>query len=134
MTIEASGSQAGPGLPITITMDKDKTITASFTATSSGDTGGGESGGGGGCFIATACYGTPLAEEVKTLCTFRDQYLVKSPIGRDFVSLYYRYGPKIANFIKEREHLKSIVREFLKPIVLLIASIRKTVEGARNSQ
>jgi len=115
-----SGDASGTTNPITITMDKDKTVTASFTATSSGDTGG-DSGGGGGCFIATACYGTPMAEEVKTLCAFRDQYLVNSSLGRAFIELYYSYSPKVADFIRQREYLKAVVREFLRPIVWIIA-------------
>ncbi|UCC39068.1 MAG: hypothetical protein JSV96_14850 [Candidatus Aminicenantes bacterium] len=64
-----------------------------------------------------------MAEEVKTLCSFRDQYLAKSPAGRVFVNFYYRYSPKVANFIREREYLKTIIREFLKPIVRIIASL-----------
>jgi hypothetical protein len=38
-------------------------------------------GGGDGCFVATVAYGTPMAEEVKTLCDFRDKYLLTNPAG-----------------------------------------------------
>ena len=119
-----SGDASGTTNPITITMDKDKTITASFTATSSGDdTGGGDSGGGGGCFIATACYGSPMAEEVKTLGAFRDQYLVTNPLGRDLVKLYYHLSPEVASFIRDKENLKIILRECLRPFIWLIREI-----------
>lgn len=115
---EWSGDVSGTDNPITITMDSDKSIKANFTQTQTES----DEKGGGGCFIATACYGTPMAEEVKTLCAFRDQYLVKNPIGRVFVNFYYSYSPKVADFIKDREDLKVIVRECLKPIVWIIAS------------
>jgi len=115
-----SGDASGNTNPITITMDSAKSITANFTVV---PTGGDGSGGGGGCFIATACYGTPMAEEVKILCTFRDQYLVINPTGRVFVKVYNRYSPKVADFVRKSEYLKTIVREFLKPVVWIIASL-----------
>lgn len=125
-----SGDASGTTNPITITMDKDKTITASFKATSSGDTGGGDSGGGGGCFIATACYGSPMADEVKTLCAFRDQYLLTDPIGQSLVRFYYGISPTVADFIREKEYLRAIVREFLRPIVWIITLVTK-VSGSQ---
>lgn len=91
--------------------------------TSSGDTDGGDSEGGGGCFIATACYGTPMAEEVKILCAFRDQYLVTNPLGRDLVKLYYHLSPEVASFIRDKENLKIILRECLRPFIWLIREI-----------
>jgi len=108
--------------PLTITMDSDKSIKANFTKTpSDGD----DKGKGDGCFIATACYGTPMAEEVKTLCALRDQYLVTNPIGRDIVELYYRLSPEVANFIRDKEDLKTIVRECLKPFIWIISKAVK---------
>ena len=80
-------------------------------------TGGG--GGGGGCFIATASFGTPMAEEVKALTKFRDEVLLKTTAGRDFVELYYKTSPPIADFIRNRPGLKAMVREILKPLIWL---------------
>ena len=99
--------------------------TWSFTIVSSGeggeDTGGGEDGGGGGgCFIATACYGTTMAEEVKALCAFRDEYLLKSTAGRSLVRFYYRHSPKVADFIRDKDFLKKIGRESLKLVIWII--------------
>lgn len=102
--------------------------------TSAGGSGGGSSGssgssggssGGSGCFIATACFGTPAAEEVRILCAFRDQYLLPNPLGRALVSFYYAHSPKLADFIRDKEYLKIIVRSILKPFVWVID---KTVE------
>ena len=84
------------------------------------DSGGSDGGGGGGgvsCFIATAVFDTPLAQEVKILCEVRDKYLLQSEAGREFVRLYYKFSPPIAEFIKNRPLLKALVRYFLKSLV-----------------
>ena len=107
--------------PLEIAMDSDKSITANFSTITTGN--GDDTGKKGGCLIATACYGTPMAEEVKTLCAFRDRYLVTNPIGRDIVELYYRLSPKVANFIRDKEDLKIIIRAGLKPIVWIISKV-----------
>jgi hypothetical protein len=43
-----------------------------------------------GCFIATAAYGTPDAEQIDVLREFRDAVLLKNMSGSLFVALYYR--------------------------------------------
>jgi hypothetical protein len=69
------------------------------------------------CFIATASYGTPMADDVIILREFRDKYLMRNNIGREFVWHYYRLSPPVADFIKDKPILKMIVRFLLKPIV-----------------
>jgi len=79
------------------------------------------SGGGGGCFIATAAYGTPTAKEIDVLREFRDVVLIKSTIGSEFVALYYRFSPPVAEFIAGHELLRTLVRELLvDPIVWVV--------------
>jgi hypothetical protein len=73
-----------------------------------------------GCFIATAAFSSPLAEEVATLRRFRDERLMKSVAGREFVALYYQYSPPIADYIRERESLRVAVRWALWPVVLTL--------------
>ncbi len=85
-----------------------------------GDGDGDEDGGFPDCFIATACFGSPLAEEVQILRNFRDQYLMKNSAGRAFVRLYNKYGPKAADYIRDKETLKKIIRQHLKPVIWLI--------------
>jgi len=85
-----------------------------------GDENGNGEGGSLDCFIATACYGTPMAEEVKLLRNFRDQHLMTDPVGKAFVQAYNKYGPKAADFIRDKEPLKKIIRFCLKPIIWLI--------------
>jgi len=69
------------------------------------------------CFIATAAYGTPMAEEVQVLREFRDAYILKSEMGREFVKHYYRHGPSVAKFIWDKPILKALVRYLLKPVI-----------------
>ncbi len=71
------------------------------------------------CFIATAAYGTPMAEEIQVLREFRDKYLVTNPVGCILVGLYYNFSPPIAEFITEHPSLKPIVRAGLLPAVTI---------------
>ncbi|RKY34901.1 MAG: hypothetical protein DRP78_05990, partial [Candidatus Omnitrophota bacterium] len=72
---------------------------------------------GGSCFIATAAYGTAMAEEVKILSRFRDKHLLTNYCGKTFVNVYYKYSPSIADYIRQKESLKTIVRIMLKTLV-----------------
>jgi len=76
-------------------------------------------GGGSNCFIATAAFGTPMQEEVRYLRAFRDQYLLTNDLGRKFVELYYTVSPPVANYIREHEALRSVIRTGLRPLVEL---------------
>lgn len=69
------------------------------------------------CFIATACYGTSMADEVKVLKSFRDQYLLTNPVGKALVSAYYKISPPVADFIKKHPVLKKMVKTALRPVV-----------------
>jgi hypothetical protein len=74
-----------------------------------------------GCFIATAAYGTPTAEQIDVLREFRDAVLLESAPGSQFVALYYRLSPPIADFIAGNELLRTLVRELLvDPIVWVV--------------
>jgi hypothetical protein len=76
--------------------------------------------GGGGCFIATAAFGSYFDPHVRVLRGFRDRYLLTNQIGRWFVEKYYEFSPPIADYIKDKEMLKAIVRIVLLPIVYII--------------
>lgn len=98
----------------TITMSGNYSITAEFTSVGLAPIGG-------WCFIATAAYGTPTAEQIDVLREFRDVVLLKNTVGSQFVALYYQLSPLVAEFIAENELLRVLVREFLvDPIVWVI--------------
>lgn len=71
------------------------------------------------CFIATAAYGTPKAEEIQILRQFRDEYMLTNPVGEALVGIYYTVSPPIAGFITEHASLRSIVRAGLAPAVAM---------------
>jgi hypothetical protein len=75
------------------------------------------SGSGGGCFIATAAYGSYAEGHVLILTKFRDQYLLLNALGRSLIRLYYRYSPRLAASINERDSLRSVARMGLSPLV-----------------
>jgi hypothetical protein len=73
------------------------------------------------CFIATAAYGTPTAEQIDVLREFRDVVLLESTVGSKFVALYYQLSPPVADFISGSSFLRTLVRELLvDPIVWVV--------------
>jgi uncharacterized repeat protein (TIGR02543 family) len=90
---------------------QDVLVTATFQVPSSG----------GGCFIATAAYGSLTAGQLDVLREFRDGALLESGVGSQFVSLYYRLSPPIADFISGNSFLRTVVRELLvDPVVRVV--------------
>jgi outer membrane protein assembly factor BamB len=108
----------------TITMNGDYSITANFEEEPPE-----EEPSGAGCFIATAAYGTPMAEEIEILRELRDEYLLANPVGQALVDLYYRVSPRVAELLNEHPGLKPTVRAGLLPAVG-IASVTVSTTAA----
>ena len=85
----------------------------------------------GGCLIATATYGTPMAEEVQILREFRDGYLLTNPVGQAFVDFYYEASPPIAEFLDQHPALKPIARVGLVPVVAITSLVVNTTAAAK---
>jgi len=62
----------------------------------------------GGCFVATALFGEDHVY-TQTFRALRDKFLVRHELGRGFVRLYYRYGPKLADCVAKRPALKAAI-------------------------
>ena len=72
------------------------------------------------CFIATAAYGTPLAQEIDVLRNIRDEHLLTNAIGSSFVDSYYRLSPPIADVVASQPLLKSIVQVLLMGLIWMV--------------
>jgi hypothetical protein len=90
-------------------------VTSTFQVSSTGST---------GCFIATAAYGSPAAEQLDVLREFRDGVLLESTAGSQLVDLYYRLSPAIADFISGSSFLRTLVRGLLvDPVAWAVGAV-----------
>jgi hypothetical protein len=71
------------------------------------------------CFVATAAYGSILANEVVALRGFRDRALRSNLVGELVVEAYYTFGPLAARAIAPSETLRRAARDALRPAVAL---------------
>ena len=69
------------------------------------------------CFIATAAYGSAMANDVELLRHFRDSLLQQSVLGQLAVSAYYTFGPAVAGVVGESDLLRASARAVLAPVV-----------------
>jgi len=92
----------------------------SSTASSSSSSSQSSSNSSNDCFIATATFGTPYAEEVVKYRRFRDEYLVNNILGATFIRYYYDFGPIFAKIIKSNPNLKKVMAKVLGKIATLL--------------
>jgi hypothetical protein len=86
-----------------------------------------------GCFIATAAYGSPLAPEVMVFRWYRDEILLRSKIGIEFVKFYYLFSPPIALLISKIGWLKTFVRIVaLNPLLKLLKAKKQERKDHEN--
>ena len=69
------------------------------------------------CFVATAAYGTIMANDVEMLRRFRDVLLRRSVLGELAIEAYYTFGPPVAGAVGESDLLRRAARDALAPIV-----------------
>ena len=73
------------------------------------------------CMIATSAFRNGMEGKIDVLRSFRDAYLVKTPVGKAFVTAYYTYSPPVADYIAERGWLSAAVRTLLLPLIGLVS-------------
>ncbi len=76
------------------------------------------------CFIATAAYGSVMANDVEQLRRFRDLMLKSTALGELAVETYYTFGPPVAGVVGESELLRATARAALTPIVATVRALR----------
>ena len=76
---------------------------------------------GGGCLIATASYGSELAPQVQLLREIRDNTVLQTESGTDFMTgfnqFYYSFSPAIADYERENPTFKEAVKLTLTPLL-----------------
>lgn len=81
------------------------------------------------CFVVTATYGDINHPTVIFYRQFRDNFLIQHTSGRQFVAWYYKKGPKLSIFLKNRPILKLLIRSLLKvlqyPLLILLKIYKK---------
>ena len=73
-----------------------------------------------GCYIATMAYGDYDHPQVLELRTFRDDFLSKSYLGRNFIKLYYKYSPLLVEKLKDKAKINDIIRTLLDQFIKII--------------
>ena len=80
---------------------------------------------GGGCLIATATYGSEMAPQVQQLRELRDNQLLQTASGTQFMGtfndIYYSFSPIIADYERENPMFKEIVKVGLTPMLSSLA-------------
>jgi|SaaInlStandDraft_2_1057019.scaffolds.fasta_scaffold34794_2 peptidoglycan hydrolase CwlO-like protein len=75
----------------------------------------------GGCLIATATYGSELAPQVQQLRELRDNSLLTTTSGTNFMStfneFYYSFSPVIADYERENPIFKEMVKVAITPMI-----------------
>jgi hypothetical protein len=76
---------------------------------------------GGGCLIATATYGSEMATEVQQLRELRDNQLMNTESGTQFIGafndVYYSFSPVIADYERENPLFKEMVKVAITPMI-----------------
>ncbi|MEX0862156.1 CFI-box-CTERM domain-containing protein [Nitrosopumilus sp.] len=76
---------------------------------------------GGGCLIATATYGSELAPQVQQLRELRDNQLLQTESGTNFMEsfnhVYYSFSPTMADWERENPVFKEAVKITLVPLL-----------------
>ena len=76
---------------------------------------------GGGCLIATATYGSEMASQVQQLRELRDNTLLQTESGTNFMNYfnnaYYSFSPIIADYERENPMFKEMVKVTITPMI-----------------
>mgnify|MGYP003924699077 FL=1 len=84
------------------------------------------------CLIATAAYGSEFAPQVQALREFRDNFVMQTFAGSNFMTVfnnfYYSWSPYIAEAEYRNDILRNIVKSMISP---LISSLEISREASR---
>ncbi|OEU69956.1 MAG: hypothetical protein BA864_13310 [Desulfuromonadales bacterium C00003093] len=72
------------------------------------------------CPVVRAAEASYLESHIDAIRDFRDEHLVTNSSGRSFVELYYQFSPSIVTHLDKHEHLRTLTRWGLTPVVYSI--------------
>ena len=79
----------------------------------------------GGCLIATATYGSELSIPVQQLRELRDDKLLQTKMGADFMNsfnaVYYSFSPVIADYERQNPAFKEAVKLSITPMIVSLS-------------
>jgi hypothetical protein len=77
-----------------------------------------------GCLIATATFGSVLTPQVQFLRSFRDDRVLATFAGRQFLeafnSFYYSFSPQVAESIRTSQDLRPIMTGVVSPLISVL--------------
>lgn len=89
---------------------------------------------GGGCLIATAAYGSELAPQVQQLRELRDNSLLATESGTNFIGtfneFYYSFSPVIADYERENPVFKEMVKVAITPMITSLSIMTFAEQGS----
>ena len=92
---------------------------------------------GGGCLIATATYGSELAPQVQNLRELRDNSLLTTESGTNFMitfnDVYYSFSPYIADYERENPYFKEMVKVAITPMISSLSILNYVDMDSENS-
>ncbi len=81
------------------------------------------------CVIATATYGSELSPQVQVLRRFRDEVVIQSFAGRQFMrvfnKLYYSWSTPVAEFLERHDLIRGLFKIVLYPIIGILELANK---------
>jgi hypothetical protein len=79
----------------------------------------------GGCLIATATYGSEMAPQVQQLRELRDNQLLQTESGTQFMGIfndaYYSFSPTIADIERENPYFKEAIKIAITPMIFTLS-------------
>ncbi|MBS7628790.1 hypothetical protein KEJ23_02270 [Candidatus Bathyarchaeota archaeon] len=87
------------------------------------------------CLIVAATHGTALQPIIQHLRAYRENIIVKTFTGREFINSlhkwYYTFSPEIAKYEAEHEPLRTVIRHLIQPFIAILYLTVKTHEHVR---
>ena len=71
----------------------------------------------GGCYIATMAYGDYNHPQVIELRKFRDDFLSRTILGRNFIIFYYKFSPLLVSKLQNKPFINKVIRQFLDKFI-----------------